>query len=390
MAIENQTSEQDVAPKPGADEAAAAAAAAAAELAAEEGGDQTPAEVELGELPPDLAPAPEATQEADGEGAAPKPKKHKGRGDARIQNLTSQLRETETVAERLKRENAELAARASQGTQQYEQASTAAMQHFKDAQTFKMQLAQRDLRDAIEAGDAQKQAELQTLIAGTQAELSNIAAWEQQQAAVKKNAPPKQEPAPQQQKPQQPGVDKNAMHADTQAWIRENSAWFEPGTDTFDPDMHSAAVAYAQLLDQRYIRQGKADQIGTRAYTQEIDRYMQQEFPDAFEGGDEDETPPAAAPPPRERTPPMQRRPEPVGASTRTLPNGAVVKTVNGKRFAVLTPEQKQMAHQLAANGALTMKDKDGRIRTRVTPEEGERIYAQQLINDPRNRQGAV
>lgn len=384
MAIENQTPEND-APKPGAEEAAAAAVA----LAAEEAGDQTPAEVELSDLPADLAPGTE-TQQADAdEGAAPKPKKHKGRGDARIQNLTSQLRETETVKQRLERENAELAARATQGTQQYEQASTAAMQHFKDAQTFKMQLAQRDLRDAIEAGDAQKQAELQTLIAGTQAELSNISAWEQQQAALKKNAPPKQEAAPQQQQPKPQGPDKNAMHADTQAWIRQNADWFEPGTDTFDPDMHSAAVAYAQLLDQRYVRQGKADQIGTRAYTQEIDRYMQQEFPDAFEGGDEDEAPPPA-PPPRERTPPMQRRQESVGASTRTLPNGATVKTVNGKRYAVLTPEQKQMAHQLAANGALTVKDKDGRIRTKVSAEEGERIYAQQLINDPRNRQGAV
>lgn len=384
MANENQHPEQDV-PKPGAEEAAAAAVA----LAAEEAGDQTPAEIELTDIPDDLAPGTE-TQQADAdEGGAPKPKKHKGRGDARIQNLTSQLRETETVRQRLERENAELAARATQGTQQYEQASTAAMQHFKDAQTFRMQLAQRDLRDAIEAGDATKQAELQTQIAGAQAELSNISAWEQQQAAVKKNAPPKQEPALQQQQPRQQGPDKNAMHADTQAWIKQNADWFEPGTDSFDPDMHSAAVAYAQLLDQRYARQGKADQIGTRAYTQEIDRYMQQEFPDAFEGGDEDETP-LPAPPPRERTPPMQRRQESVGASTRTLPNGATVKTVNGKRYAVLTPEQKQMAHQLAANGALTVKDKDGRIRTKVSAEEGERIYAQQLINDPRNRQGAV
>ena len=343
----------------------------------------TPIEVELGEmtLDADADGAPPEAPAADAD-AAPPPPKPKKRADGRIQNLTSRATQAETAAERYRREAEELRAQSQTTRQQYEGASTAAMQHFKEASQLKVQLAQRDLKDAIEAGDSTAQANAQAKMSEAQAALNDVRNWEAQQAALKKAAPPEapaERPAP--PRGQQPQAEAQ-LHPDTQAWVDANP-WFQPGSEDFDPNMHNAAARYGALLEAEYAQEGRAAAVGSAEYFAQIDTYMRTRFPDAYADDDGGEPAPAA-PPPRPRTPPMTRRQEPVAASTKTLPNGAILKTLpNGKRSIVLDADQRTFARNLWKNGSMSIIDPQTKQSRPVRNEqEAYQAFGAQLVAD--------
>lgn len=342
----------------------------------------TPIEVELGEL--SLDAEGDAGAEADAAPPAPPPKPKKTlRADGRIQNLTTRATQAETAAERYKREAEELRAQSQTTRQQYEGASTAAMQHFKEASELKVRLAQRDLKDAIDAGDSTAQADAQAKMSEAQAALNDVRNWESQQAALKKAAPPAPEPAakPEGQRAQQPQAEAQ-LHPDTQAWVDANP-WFQPGSEDFDPAMHNAAARYGALLEAEYQQEGRAAAVGSAEYFAQIDTYMRGRFPDAYADDDGGEPAPPA-PPPRPRTPPMARRQEPVAASTKTLPNGAILKTLpNGKRSIVLDADQRTFARNLWKNGTMSIIDPQTKQSRPVRNEqEAYQAFGAQLVAD--------
>lgn len=338
----------------------------------------TPIEVEIGELGADVVVEGEDTAPA-ADAAPPAPRVPKKRADNRIQNLTNAKVQAETAAERYRREAEELRAAGQTTRQQYEGASTAAMQHFKEASELKVKLAQRDLKDAIDAGDSTAQAAAQSTMSEAQAALNDVRNWEAQQAAVKKSAPP---PAAAPAAPERPAPQQVQMHPDTQAWVQSNS-WFEIGNADFDPKMHNAAARYGGLLETEYEQEGRSAEVGSAEYFARIDDYMRTRFPDAY--ADEDGGEPAPpAPPPRPRTPPMARRQEPVAASTKTLSNGAIVKTLaNGKRSITLDAEQRTFAKNLWKNGTMSIVDPQTKQSRPVKNEqEAYQAFGAQLIAD--------
>lgn len=343
-----------------------------------------PIEVEVGDLGSDVEVDGVETPPPAADAAPPAPPKPKKRADGRIQNLTSRAAQAETAAERYRREAEELRAQSQTTRQQYEGASTAAMQHFKEASELKVKLAQRELKDAIDAGDSEKQAAAQAAMGEAQAALNDVRNWEAQESARKKAAPPPAaEPAerPDPQRQQQPQAEAQ-LHPDTQAWVDANP-WFQPGSDDFDPNMHNAAARYGALLEVEYAQEGRAAAVGSAEYFAQIDTYMRSRFPDAY-GDDDGGEPAPPAPPPRPRTPPMARRQEPVAASTKTLPNGAILKTMpNGKRSITLDAEQRTFARNLWKNGTMSIMDPQTKQPRPVRNEqEAYQAFGAQLIAD--------
>lgn len=216
---------------------------------------------------------------------------HRPRNDPqrRIDQLTGKLRESETVQERILRENEELtrkfgdSAKTQQElTERAERAERAALVHHKRAATLEKAAAERDLQAAIEAADSAKQSEAVSRLSEASGKLAEIANWE---AAHPQKTPeqPRQEQRPEpteqprEKREQRATVD--TLNPESRAWV-ERTAWFNPKSQDFDKEMHLTAVEYAKVLEQRLLRQGRQDEIETPDYFAKIEAHVRSEFPD--------------------------------------------------------------------------------------------------------------
>lgn len=308
-------------------------------------------------------------EEGDGEGEDPpadrKPRKpYRKTRDGRINTITREKQEAVSEAERLKAENEEL-------KRQKAESDFAAVVNYGDKLKLDQRQLQADLKRAIEEGDTDKQAELTTQQAELAAEITRVEGWK------KSNKPPvaddgqRQPQQQQQQRPQQqqrqPRFDDN-----TQAWI-DSTDWFNPKSQGYEPEIAQEATAFAQILERRLHRQGKANLIGSDEYFQEIEQHVAQEFPDYFEDagegdGIDDDPPPRQAPPARR---PVGSR---VAPATRTA--------VPGQRPAAGSPNQIRLSQEQRefARG-LFLSHPDGRP---YSAAEKEKAYALQLRNGKR------
>lgn len=325
------------------------------------GGDGPEDEVEIeiteeelgGEIPEAAEPEPaleaesaEAGESAEGAEAEEEQPKRKRSPDKRIAELTRRAAEAEARA-------AQNEQRLAEAENLRRQSDLAMMTHYERSLQQQIASAKRTLIEAKSIGDSEAEVEAQQELFRHQQALQNAEAW----LSENKAAPaPVAKPAP--EAPAVAAMPK--LEPRTAEWIQTN-AWFQPGTEDFDPEMHEEATLYARRVERRYKSEGRADEIGGVEYFTEVDRHMRKEFPDAFE---RIETP-------KRGTPAMTRGSD-VAPVARTGVPGAAAKPSTTIR---LTVDQRRLAHQLAQSGSIRSP-----TGARLTPAEGERAYALQLL----------
>jgi len=306
-----------------------------------------------GEIPeaaePEAAPEAETAEagepEAGEEAKEDEPKRRRS-PDKRIAELTRRAAEAEARAQQNEQRLAE-------AENLRRQSDLAMMTHYERSLQQQIASAKRTLIEAKSIGDSEAEVEAQQELFRHQQALNNAEAW----LSENKAAPaPVAKPAP--EAPAAAAAPK--LEPRTAEWIQTN-AWFQPGTEDFDPEMHEEATLYARRVERRYKSEGRGDEIGGVEYFTEIDRHMRKEFRDAFE---HIETP-------KRGTPAMSKGSD-VAPVARTGVPGAPAKTSTTIR---LTVDQRRLAHQLAQSGSIRSPSGG-----RLTPAEGERAYALQLI----------
>jgi hypothetical protein len=289
----------------------------------------------------DQADADEDQQE-EAEEEAPKRKRSP---EKRIAELARKAAEAERRAQ-------EMESRLAQAEQMRQQSDMAMMTHYEQRIRGQADGIKQQLIDAYSINDSERIVELQGDLYKLQSDLANIENWKAQQEL---NKPEPVKAVEQERRPAQPTLEPR-----TAEWVSRNT-WFQPQSTDFDPEMHEEATIYARRIERRYRAEGREDEIGGLEYFTEIDRHMQQEFPDAFS-----ERVVAS-----KRVPPMSRDSN-VTPVQRSAAPGQPQK--NSKTIR-LTADQRRMAHQLAQSGAIR-KPNGGRM----TDVEAEKHYAVYLM----------
>jgi len=296
---------------------------------------------EAGEEAAQEEPAAEEAAEEEEEEAP----KRKRSPDKRIAELARKAAEAERRAQ-------EMEARLQQAEQMRQQSDMAMMTHYEQRIVGQADVIKRQLIDAHSIGDSEKIVELQGEYYKLQADLTNIQNWKAQQEL----SPPQPKQAVEQpRQPQQPTLEPR-----TAEWVSKNT-WFQPQSADFDQEMHEEATIYARRIERRYRAEGRENEIGGVDYFTEIDRHMQQEFPDAF----------SERSIPSKKVPPMSRDSN-VAPVQRSGAPGQPAKNTKSIR---LTADQRRMAHQLAQSGAIR-KPNGGRMNE----VEAEKYYAVHLM----------
>lgn len=300
--------------------------------------EEEPEEEEVEEQPEEEPEEEEVVEEE-----APKRKRSP---DRRIAELARKAAEAERRAQ-------EAEARVQQAEQQRRQSDMAMMTHYEQRLHGQAQVVKQQLVDAHSIGDSERIVELQGEYYKLQSDINSIETWKAQQEL---NAPQPKQVVDQaaERRPAQPTLEPR-----TAQWIEKNS-WFQPNSIDFDPEMHEEATIYARRVERRYRAEGREDEIGGIDYFTEIDRHMQQEFPDAF----------SERVTPKKKVPPMSRDSN-LAPVQRSGNPGQPNKNSKSIR---LTADQRRMAHQLAESGAI--RNPDG---SRMTKAQGEKYYAVQV-----------
>jgi hypothetical protein len=294
-------------------------------------------------------PEEQAVEEEPEEEEEEEAPKRKRSPDRRIAELARKAADADRRAQ-------ELEARLQQAEQQRQQSDMAMMTHYEQRLHGRAEEVKRQLIDAHSIGDSERIVDLQGEFYKLQSDLNSIDSWKAQQEL---NAPqPKRVAEEQARQPE--GQPQPALEPRTANWIQKNT-WFQPNSGDFDPEMHEEATIYARRIERRYRSEGRDNEIGGVDYFTEIDRHMQNEFPDAFS---ERSTP-------SKKVPPMSRESN-VAPVQRSGNPGQPAKNTKSIR---LTADQRRMAHQLAQSGAIR-NAKGGRM----TDMEAEKYYAVHMM----------
>lgn len=313
-----------------------------------ETGEETPPPVDIeiadAETVPGEAPAaaPTADTQPGGEAEPPKPLRR------RVSQWKQTAEAAATRAAELERELAELRPKYDDLAQKYQVADQAALTNFEQRVTTAFDVAKREVKEAMASGDPDRIANAQAALSLAAAEKSNLDTW-------KANQPkrPADAPAAERQPTRQPAAGP-APDPATAAWIGANP-WFQPNHPEYDREMANNAILYANLLEDRMRRAGRANEIAGPGYWAEIDKHLKTEFPDAF--GDE---PPAPA---RGAVPGMKRVTPPVAGAVPAAP----AAPTPSKPRVTLSAEEQSWAMNLG------LKHPDGRPYSR---DEALKAYA--------------
>jgi hypothetical protein len=193
----------------------------------------------------------------------PQPAKPKFRKDHRLAELARQRAEAEARAADLERQLRER-------DEQLNSERVANVKSMETGLTAELAAAKRKLADAYTLGDGEAIASATEEVGRLAADLSTVRAYAAQ---------PAEKPATQQQQqqPQQARIEPR-----TQAWISENP-WFVPSSPDYEPELAVEAQAFAKKLEIRLQREGKATEIGSEAYFNQINEHMARTYPEMFE-----------------------------------------------------------------------------------------------------------
>lgn len=288
--------------------------------------------------------------------------------DGRIAELTRDKHRSESEKAALLAELEELRGGMSAVEREKKKSDYAAVQHYADNIALKRKEAQREHKEALDAGDTEKASAAAALMAELAAKAAQVEDWKarnsdptaEPDADAKPNAPkaPVRQAAP----PPPP---------ETAAWLAANP-WFDQSKPEYDQGRREEAQAFAQLLEARLRRVGNAQAIGSREYFDLIDRHMQETFGGAEDEGEE-EAPPARPAPPR-----MSQGSGVAPVRSNATGRAAEDAPPSNPNLVRLTEEQKEIAH------ALILKHPNGQS---YSTREKEVAYARGLrVN---NRKGA-
>lgn len=232
----------------------------------EEESEQESPEIEI--VDEEETSAEEAPPEAE---AAPEKPKHKDRvrGKTRINQLTREKYQAENEAALLRAENERL-------RQMSEISSKAAMQNYDKTIQLRLDRALQMKTEALQNEDIEAQVKADLELSRVAAQMEQMEAYKSQQSRTQQQYTPPQEQQYQQYGYEEPEVELNEV---TESWLQDNQ-WFVPGTDDYDAEMEQEVKAYADALDRRYRRNGKANKILSEEYFDEINNYIAKEFYD--------------------------------------------------------------------------------------------------------------
>lgn len=277
---------------------------------------------------------------------AEKKKQNRVPADKRIGKLTREKHEALELADRIKNELLAEREKSAKLEQAKSLADRAAFVHYADKVDANLDKAKRAYSEAMTSGDPDKITEAQMELTKWGSEKTEVERYKARQP--KEVAEPDREqretrqPVQEERQTRQP----ETLAPEAKRWTQE-TGWFNPESDTFNPEMHAEAVAYAQVVERKLMRQGRADEIGkSEAYFKEIEAHIQNEFPDEFDAVvDLDRQSPAA------RTPAMEGGRPDVAPANRVNGGGAISNTPSTK--VTLTADDKDMVRRYMTAGII-------------------------------------
>lgn len=329
-------------------------------------GPEIEVEIEGEEAPAAAAPAAAVAKPQDGDGdgaeedAEGQPPRQRGPHKRRTAAFYQQKAQAEaSERQRLAAENEELKRAMSAKDQKLTEADQANMTQYAARIAAELASAERETEEAIASGDPKAIAAANRKLAMKASEQGNIDAWRANQP--KADAPKPAERPAEQPKPAERQEMRPVPNPVRDAWIASNS-WFDNGSEDFDPEMQTEAVSYAQIVERRLVRQGRAAEVGTKSYFEEINKHMTQEFPDVFQN--------------TARIPRMTAGANGIAPPVRGTPGGGGGGG-SGSIKVKLTAEQRDFAINNARNGAV--KGPNGE---RLSDDQAVARFARQLHAD--------
>lgn len=334
---------------------------------------QEQAQVQEGEQPPqpvvvdvEGGSAEEQRQPEEGQQQQPGERQPQRRRptNARIQTLTHERDEARDYAARMQQELADARKAAQEAQSAREAAERAGMENYGARVKADVAAAEKDLLAAEEAADSAAKVAAQKKLAKAAAQEADFEAWQQTQPKPQERQQQEQRQE-QQQQPQQ-RQQEVVPDAATLDFLDQNR-WFDAfertedgriATDRtgrpianpdYDENMHDAALIIHKRIE-RQIRLGQKsrDYLASPEYFQEISDGIAQNFPDAFEDGQQQEEQP-----PTRRTPAMSQSRQPVAPANRQPPQQ---QNGNGRQNGskvTLDGEQAAFVRSLVDNGTM-------------------------------------
>lgn len=293
------------------------------------------------------------TAETVAEPAAAAPPERKKRGPKRYAALTRERDEARSFAEQVARENEALRRETAAANAKAAESDTVAMQTFEAKAKADLAAAKRAHSEALSSNDADKITDAAEVLASARSTMDDVESFKRQKPVAASPAAPAA-PAAQAQPQQQPDLPpeiKDWMTNPDNRWfdiverdsngnpiVNRSTGRVEKNPD-FDEDMHAEAVFFSSNLERKIARGQVKFKVASPEYFAEVEKHIRQEFPDYFEGGDDDESP-APAP---------QRRGSPVAApGNRNLPGAA---SKNGAKSYKLTADEVRFITKSHQNG---------------------------------------
>lgn len=314
-------------------------------------------DIESGEVSDAVTPPVIAPAAAPAKAAIPRPQ-------ARIRELTDEVRNAKSYAQQVEEENRRLKEENAAAKQAQQHAERAGMENYAQRVKSDLESASDELRRAKDAGDTAAEVVAQTKLAKAAAADSDVDSWratlpkDQPQQQAQPQAQPQQQPRqqPQQDQPVPPEVFEfiqqnpwfDAVQRDTQGRpLRDPRTQQFLENPDFDPELHDAAMLIDKRI-QRQIRLGHKpkDYAASPEYFQEIKDDMLTQFPEL--AGEEEPVQTT----PRTKTPPMAAARQPVAPAARSGMPGQN----NGSRSSskiTLTSEEVQFVNGLVDNNAM-------------------------------------
>jgi hypothetical protein len=204
----------------------------------------------------------------------------------------------EEFAKAVYQENQNLKSQLKNGSEAYIQTS-------KHAAEVELEAAKKKLKEAFEAGDADKLVSAQEEISKATLKIDRASTMRPVEIQDNFQVPQRQQPAQEQITPR------------TKTWVSDNSDWFGK-----DDEMTMLAMG----LDKKLQREYGANYIGTEEYFRTIDNAMRKRFPEYFDtqSDDDDRTSQTRSTPAVEESPRRARSASPVAPASRSTPPSRV------------------------------------------------------------------
>lgn len=211
--------------------------------------DEKPVDDDIPASLPETSLADEPESKYSNEPKRKQPKHNKAQ--ARINEITREKYAALSELDRARSENEHL-------KKMYELSSQAAMRQYDDNVAKRIENARRKQIEAIEAGDAQAQADANIEVASATNELQTLNNWKYQK---------EYETRQRELLPPEPPYARNAPILD--AWVQQNT-WLNPDSDDHEPDVTDHVIRCSEYLDNQLMHSGRGHEIRSRAYFDQL------------------------------------------------------------------------------------------------------------------------